>query len=94
MSRLHWPDGPGHHLLSRDAAAFARRFFFGRGVRAVLNWARSWRDRRRTRRILSDLPDEILADIGIERGQIHLIAKLSAEHPGVDIRSLVERHLH
>ena len=93
MSRLHWPDGPGRHLISRGTARFAGRLLLGHGARAILNWVQFWRDRRRTRRTLSNLPDEILADIGIERSQIHLVAKLSAEHPGVDIRSLIERHL-
>ena len=56
-------------------------------------WSSDGADDHEIDNYVADLPDEILTDIGIERGQIHLVAKLSAEHPGVDIRSLIERHL-
>lgn len=41
---------------------------------------------RRTRRALHELPDWMLRDIGISRGEIHEIAVTTYDHPGEDPR--------
>ncbi len=64
-----------------------------RGLRDFRSWLRYRREVRRTKEILSSLPNEILRDIGIERTQISTVARIAAEHPGIDLRSLLDREV-
>ena len=41
----------------------------------ILGSIRTWNNVRKTRNALGDLPNHILEDLGIERGQISHIAK-------------------
>jgi uncharacterized protein YjiS (DUF1127 family) len=70
---LDWSlNRPAWHILNRITEAWAAALAQRNRKLAI----------RRTRMILNDLPDSILRDIGIARGDIYAIATERYEEPG------------
>lgn len=91
MSATRWPGGSGAVLQIGGLSRAAVLLQLERGLRAFQSWLRFRHEVWRTKEILSELPNAILRDIGIERSQIPEVARLAAEYPGIDLRSLLGR---
>lgn len=76
-------------MMSTQQKSLRRRRYLEilRGAARVANWAliqpiARWNKRRATIATLSKLDDRILADIGIERGEIEQVANWQLRHLG------------